>query len=185
MTDATNVTPETYEWSKGEVVQVGEAVSGNNDYWRWAVPGEEYEIRRVYKNSVLLRGRFAPNKEAASFHNLETYPRDVSVNKADLLIPGVKFRPLGTPPEGEDVIEPDDPRIAWFFEDAARLATREGQCGTYDRMMEQLGAPGRERQFKVSTKVNGFNATVYVRAHSRKEALALVGVEDGTVEAGD
>lgn len=83
------------------------------------------------------------------------------------------IRKLGEVPEGG--IEVDDPRIAWIWEDAGRLADRLGYCRVYDRMVEQLGAPGRERTFTIKLSVSeGVEVTAKVEARSRKLAEARV-----------
>lgn len=80
-------------------------------------------------------------------------------------------RMLGERPA--DGIDIDDPRIQWIFEDAGRLANRLGYCSTYDRIMEQLGAPGRERTFTIKMAVgDGFEVTAKVTARSKRLAEA-------------
>ncbi len=79
------------------------------------------------------------------------------------------LRPLGQVPEGG--IEPDDPRVAWIFEDAGRLADRLGLCSDFDRIAEGIGAPGRERIFTITFDVTeGMSLTAKVTARSRKQA---------------
>lgn len=83
-------------------------------------------------------------------------------------------RRLGEVPEGG--IDPSDPRIAWFFEDAALLANRMGLCNVYDRMMEELNAPGRLREYKVKLDLgNGvvINGTFEARRRSEAEDMLL------------
>lgn len=84
-----------------------------------------------------------------------------------------KPRKIGVAPEG-DFIAPDDPRIAWLWEDAEKIATRHGYCGYYDQITESLGIPGREREFSVRIKVNGIDLTGRVMARTQKEADAKV-----------
>lgn len=79
-----------------------------------------------------------------------------------------KPRPLGTVPEGS--IGPDDPRVAWLWEDAARIATREGHCGVYDKITDELGIPGRVRTFSRTKTVNGISVSATIRARSTQEA---------------
>jgi len=83
-------------------------------------------------------------------------------------------RQVGEIPEGS--IAPDDPRIAWLFEDAGRLAERLGLCRDYDRLCDALGAPGRVRTFtmKFADSENGVEITAKVQARSRKQAETIL-----------
>jgi hypothetical protein len=81
-------------------------------------------------------------------------------------------RRLGDPPA--DGLDVEDPRIAWIFEDAAKLADRLGLCNDYDRLADQLGLPGRERDFKITFDgaEAGVSLTATIRARSRRQAEA-------------
>jgi hypothetical protein len=84
----------------------------------------------------------------------------------------LESRTLGTPPEG--ALPADDPRVAWVFKDAARMADRLGLCRDFDRITDALGFPGRERTWKIASEADGLKLTIEVEAHSRKEALEMV-----------
>jgi hypothetical protein len=78
-------------------------------------------------------------------------------------------RRIGEVPEG--AIAADDPRIAWLFEDAARLADRLGFCGEFDQLADALGAPGRIRTFSIVFEpADGVKLTAKVEARSRRLA---------------
>lgn len=78
-------------------------------------------------------------------------------------------RMIGQVPEGG--IAPEDPRIAWIFEDAARMADRLDLCGDFDRLCDALGLPGRMRKFTISLVVrDGIEVTAKVEARSRRLA---------------
>jgi hypothetical protein len=67
--------------------------------------------------------------------------------------------------------DPEDPALAWIFEDAARLADRLGLCADYDRITEQLGLPGRLRTWVITFKADdGVTLTAKVEARSRRQA---------------
>lgn len=83
-----------------------------------------------------------------------------------------KPRKLGETPEG--MIAPDDPRLAWLWEDAAKYADKSGYCSYYDRISNELGIPGRERKIQVTVKVNGLDVTTTVTARSTAQAEAIV-----------
>lgn len=80
-------------------------------------------------------------------------------------------RPLGQVPDGG--ISAEDPRIAWIFEDAARLADRLGLCTDFDRVADGLGIPGRMRTFTITFEpTDGVKLTAKVEARSRRQAEA-------------
>lgn len=83
------------------------------------------------------------------------------------------YRPLGQVPEG--ALSPTDPGLAWLWEDAARVASKSGHCRQYDDLCDQLGIPGREREFEIDLKLSD---EVIVRgkvtARSRKLAEELL-----------
>ncbi|NQX36271.1 hypothetical protein [Herbiconiux sp. VKM Ac-2851] len=82
-------------------------------------------------------------------------------------------RRLGEVPEGS--LPADDPRIAWMFEDAMRLADRLGLCSDFDRIADALGVPGRTRTFSIKVvAAEGIEITAKVEARSRKLAEQLI-----------
>lgn len=85
-------------------------------------------------------------------------------------------RRLGETPEG--MISPDDPRLSWLWDDAAAMADRRNLCYEYDRFADALGVPGRPKDYTVTTKINGFEAKIVVKARSQKEANKMVLGED-------
>lgn len=84
----------------------------------------------------------------------------------------LEHRSLGTPPEG--ALAPDDERVVWMFQDAARMADRLGLCADFDRLVDALGFPGRLRTWKLESEADGIKATFEIKAHSRREALEKV-----------
>lgn len=88
-------------------------------------------------------------------------------------------RKLGEVPEG--MISPDDPRLAWLWEDAAAVANRANHCSEYDKLCDQLNIPGREREFTVTRKLGEMRATFKTKARSRRAAETLVDAQLKTV----
>lgn len=88
-------------------------------------------------------------------------------------------RKLGTVPEG--MISPDDPRLAWLWEDAAVVANRANHCSEYDKLCDQLNIPGREREFTITRKFGEMSATFKAKARSRRAAEILVDAQLKTV----
>ncbi|MFJ4174019.1 hypothetical protein [Microbacterium sp. NPDC089696] len=88
-------------------------------------------------------------------------------------IPTDRVRPvprmIGEIPAGG--ISAEDPRIAWLFEDAGRMADRLGLCADYDRLCDALGIPGRIRTFTVSL-LSGDGITVTAKVEARSRRLA-------------
>lgn len=76
-------------------------------------------------------------------------------------------------PQDGDIL-PDDPRLAWLWRAAARAAEKANHCSEYDRLCDELGIPGRERNFGVTVYVNGLKMSVNVKAQSKKLAQAKV-----------
>jgi hypothetical protein len=84
-----------------------------------------------------------------------------------------KPRAIGEVPEG--AISPDDPGLAWFWEDAEKLARKQNYCSQYDTLTAALGAPGRKRNFHVSVEIaEGIDSEFTVKARSKKLATEAV-----------
>lgn len=114
--------------------------------------GQELEITSVYSNALNVR--------AAGGGPVFQIPTD-RVRRVT--------RMIGEIPDGG--ISPEDPRIAWLFEDAARMADRLGICADFDRICDAIGAPGRVRTFSISVMSGeGIEVTAKVEARSRRLA---------------
>ena len=132
---------------------------------------EPLRITRVFRDCVLVRG--IPEGYATE--------RSTRVSKDDVRpLNGPAPRKLGEVPSEQGTITPDHPGIQWLWEDAAALARRRGHCSAYDDMAEVLGIPGRERDFTISTEINGLKVKTTVKARSRTEAERLVKTTLGT-----
>jgi len=80
-----------------------------------------------------------------------------------------RVRQVGVVPDGG--ISLDHPGLAWLWEDASRLAERFQFCSEFDRLADALGAPGREREFRVPmVSEDGIRITATVTARSRSLA---------------
>jgi hypothetical protein len=71
--------------------------------------------------------------------------------------------------ETADISDASDPRLAPLWEQAHEAATQAGYCGEFDRMMTEIGAPGRSRSWRVVVEAH-VNAYVYVEAKSEDDA---------------
>jgi hypothetical protein len=135
--------------------------------------GTEVVVKNVYNDSIWIRGVTTGGPERTLVFPLSgTDPEEYFEDTNPAAPVG---RKLGEVPEGG--IAPDDPRLAWLWEDAGKLATRQGHCGDYDKMCDALGIPGRERSFTVKRKVNGFDISKKFTARSRKLAEEMFDAE--------
>ena len=169
------------DFQKGQTVTFAEEVN--------ALSSSGYKSRRVFQRgdtaevTTVRKHTLTVKVENPNFGN-PTSPyggRDTTkfysynVPRSSLVAPNgevwdesAKTRKLGEVPEGG--IAPDDPRLAWLWEDAAKVADRSGYCSYYDRIADQLDIPGRLRDIGVSIKHNGVTLTASVKARTRKEA---------------
>lgn len=114
--------------------------------------GEELEITSVYATHLNVRAAGGGAVFQIPTHLVRPVPRMI-----------------GEIPEGG--ITPEDPRLAWLFEDASRMADRLGLCSDYDRLCDALGIPGRMRTFSITVMSgNGIEVTAKVQARSRRLA---------------
>jgi hypothetical protein len=134
--------------------------------------GSTVSLTRTGPSSVWVRGTRARNRGWDS--EFVTIPLGIA-DAAEYLGGVDPNRPiprkLGEVPEGG--IAPDDPRLAWLWEDAGKVATKAGHCKTYDDLCDQLGIPGRERDFTVKRTLKGFEVSKKFKARSKKQAEAL------------
>lgn len=73
-------------------------------------------------------------------------------------------------PEGGIAI--DDPRIDWIWRKIAAYASYRGYCDEFDSLCDDLGIPGREREFTVEHTIGGYAVKSRVTARSQVEADA-------------
>lgn len=126
----------------------------------WSIEDDAtHTIRRVGTNKAVVRRETDSGSWSAW---VELYLLDVADPNAP------RPRQLGEVPEGG--ISPDDPGLAWLWQDAAKVARIQGYCGQYDEVCERLGIPGRERTFTVRRTINGISASFQVQAHSQIQA---------------
>lgn len=135
-------------------------------------PGTEMTITRTYHvaSEVVVRGPILRTGGGftveASVQGPTTWFQLVD---ADRPLP----RRLGSKPDDTPElthIAIDDPRIQWLFNDMGAYAEREGYCSQYDALCAKLGIPGRPREFKTGTTINGIYVTAQVKARSQREA---------------
>jgi len=133
--------------------------------WRTVPTATTGRITKVTRYSVFFEMDI-PNDNGKPVTRLKIASGSESLG--DIAIFEGSFRRLGEVPEG--AISPDDPRIEWLWNDAARLAERMNHCSEYDRMCDLLGIPGRERKIGVALDVDGIKVKADVIARSKGEA---------------
>jgi hypothetical protein len=135
--------------------------------------GTVVTVTRVNVNTIWIRGYYSTMNEATL--SISTDPEVIQKYFGELDPNTPRPRRLGETPEG--MIDPNDPRIAWIFEDMGTIATREGYCGYYDTLADKVGFPGRIRDFTIKRDIGGFSVSRKYKAKSRKEAEALFDAE--------
>lgn len=120
------------------------------------VAGTEVKVMRLDNTEALVRST-----------EDESQTRWVYLNRlsADK---GKASRRLGTVPEG--ALSPLDPGLAWFWDDAAKLADIKGYCSTYDEIVKRLGAPARPQEFSIFREVGDVKVRLTIMARSQEEA---------------
>lgn len=110
----------------------------------------------------------------SGFLNVRYVDRGMPTNVFRVRLSDVRqVRQVGVAPAGS--ILPENPGLAWLWEDASRLATRFGFCDEFDRLADALGAPGRERTFRVTMlDEDGLRIAATVTARSRALAEAKI-----------
>lgn len=181
------------DYTKGQTVSVARAHRANRaSGWggRDFRAGDQVEITAVRKATITARHRQNAQSNWLSYNfdrgelrrpnNEEWDAEAAAAAKAARDAAKPKTRKLGVPPEDGEHIAADDPRIAWLWEDAGKLATRMGYCSTYDDISDKLGIPGREREFYITTKINGIDVSASIKARSQTEAETTLREKLGT-----
>lgn len=137
--------------------------------------GATAEVTAVRKAKITVR---VENTNRASW---ESKFRSYNVDRDALEAPNgevwseadkPKVRKIGEVPA--DGIAPDDPRIAWIWEDAAKVARNSGHCWEYDNLVDKIGGIGRMRDITATFTVDGVKISATVKARSNKEAEQIL-----------
>lgn len=144
-------------------------------------PGEQFTVTRVGLESLNIRTvgtkRVRDTSSYNSHHNQVLRQVSFSVSRHFLTfhdadyVPPPPPRKLGTMPEGEEeLINIDDPRIQWLFDDMGKYADGKGWCPQYDQLCKDLGIPGRPQDYHVTRTLNGIQIRATIKARSQAEA---------------
>lgn len=137
-------------------------------YRRTFEPGSTVTVTRVTKEGGWIRGAAARGDEVtlpflgdpAEFFG----PTDPNAPRP---------RKLGEKPEGDEYLDPNDPRLQWLWDDLAKYADRKSWCDTYDKLANDIGIPGRPKDFTISEVINGFSVSKKINARSKAEAQRI------------
>jgi hypothetical protein len=140
--------------AKFAVDQIVYVIEDSGD--EWFIAGSEVKITRLDNTEAYVMST-----------EDETQTRWIYLNRlsSDKV---AASRRLGTVPEG--AISPTDPGLAWFWDDAAKLADIKGYCSTYDEIVKRLGAPARPQDFAVYRTIGAVSITLTLKARSQEEA---------------
>lgn len=83
-------------------------------------------------------------------------------------------RKLGVKPEGDEHLDPNDPRLAWFWDDVSAYAAKSSYCGVFDTILKELHLPARKQMFTPTVRFNGMNVSASIMARSNTEASELL-----------
>lgn len=153
----------------------GERVGGDaygRSAWRRAPRGSMGVISRVGVESHLVR-----------FHGIGDSPFSIWVYEhnledgdpaAQLAVETSANRRLGQKPEGDEFLDPRDPRMEWFWDDLSIWAKSNNYCGEYDRILAQFQLPARKRDFTGTASLGALRLSATVMARSQREANEIV-----------
>ena len=142
-------------------IKKGDRVITNANMAAWSTNGYYSNINANILGRVSRVGRF---KSLIRFNGTASYWIDnVFLDRANDTI-------AKKASDGEIAI--DDPRIDWIWRMVADYANRVGYCNEFDSICEELGIPGREREFNVQHTIGGYAVRSRVTARSQVEADA-------------
>lgn len=144
----------------------GDTIGGNySGTWQRVAPGTPGRVTRVGTNSVVVRW-YPENRDPFSFWVDTTLLEDREDFEATA---APKRRKLGHKPEGDEYLDPRDPRLEWFWDDVTEY-TQPRYCGTLDEILKGLDLPARKQKFNVTADLNGMTISGQVLARTQAEA---------------
>lgn len=169
------------DFSKGDRVVTtidvyGERIGGDGGYYggntrRGAPEGSAGTITRTGTASALVR--FDTDAEGETIRT----PFSIWVNVGHLAIDGSvpRKRRLGEKPEGDEFLDPNDPRLAWFWDDVSTYAAKSAYCSVFDQILRELHLPPRKQQWRAKGTI-GDDIEVFadIVAVSQKEANEIL-----------
>lgn len=145
----------------------GESVGSYSSY-RNVPAGTVGVITRVATTSVVVR-----------FEDYAAEPFSIWVNIAylnatDRVARGDGRRKLGTKPEGDEYLSPNDPRLEWFWDDVSTIANASSYCNEFDLVIRKLGLPPRKREYTARGNLGSFELTRTYLARSQADANKML-----------
>lgn len=169
------------EYSNGDRVVTtadvyGERVGGEGNYYggntrRAAPEGSTGTVTRTGTTSVLVR--FDTDSEGRPFDT----PFSIWVREFRLAIDGSvpRVRRLGEKPEGDEFLDPHDPRLEWLWDDVSAFAAKSQYCDVFDGILKQLNLPPRKQSYKAKgTLGNDIEVSADIIARSQQEANEIL-----------
>jgi hypothetical protein len=133
--------------------------------------GTVLRVTRVGSERLIVRG--IPQVYQDTQEEVSVFVHRANLTLIDEATPIPVRRPLGQKPEDtEDMtyLSPDDPRLRWLWEDAAKYANSKRFCGEYDAICAVLNIPGRPRDFTVVRTFEGIRVEATINAVSQAAA---------------
>lgn len=160
----------TRDFQKGQTVTFARQANGTRASG-WGAghtfrSGDRATVTRVTRNTLTVRH--------ANGYSYNVRRDTLNTPNGEVWVvppPKPKPRQLGETPEGNHIAI-DDPRIAWIWKDAEKAAG--GYCREYDNITDRLGIPGRLRDIRINTTINGIQVTATVKAQSTKDAEKIL-----------
>ena len=160
----------------------GESIGGYGGARMSVEEGTRGRVTREGTNSSLVR--WYPTNQYGDARGAFSMWADNTLIEAVDGLPQPEQRKLGQKPEGDEYLDPRDPRLDWFWDDVSRLAPRTQYCDTFDRILSQLGLPPRKKEFTARAKLDGFTVTGTVMARTQAEADQMFQAQvDAAIEA--
>lgn len=129
--------------------------------------GTMVEVRKIAKKKMMVKCEYRTGwgkAEGTIWMTIEGIQRVAGTIEED------SGRTFGEIPTDPGTIQPDDPGLAWLWEDLIRYGKRNGMVPVIDKLTDALGIPGRSRVFTAVASINGLEMTSQIEARSQNEA---------------
>lgn len=169
----------TNEVTVGQIVYLSEGrrrhdsyVYGPGDYPTFRINNPNNDavpviIERVFTNTIHA------TIDGAFLRGGSGYGGTRTTLKLDIhdVVAGPDDKPYVVP---EGMLDPNDPRLEWFWDRLSEYAEKRNYCSEYDSIIAQLGLPPRKRTHAVEINVNGviFNAKAMARTVEEAQEIA-------------
>ncbi len=148
--------------------------------------GKGYAVREVIEGTMgTITSMRSPNVAHVSFDGINGVRRvdvgylivvtdEVAEQRRAAAQAAKEAKEAALRPGPDDIQSIDDPRIGWIWRMIAAAPIVQNYCGVYDTICDELGIPGRERDFEVKFRLDGLNMTTTVKTMSADAAMAAL-----------